>query len=81
YEAVAAFQEYYQEMLEVVTQYEYPDESCAGGKYIFDEVKEKMKIDEVLLGEMWKYIPQVLGKRVQKHAEKMILECRKNLEK
>jgi len=39
-----------------------------------------MKIDEGLLGEMWKYVPQVLGKRAQKHAEEMILECRKNLE-
>lgn len=79
YEAVAAFQEYYQEMLEIVRQYEYPDASCAGGKYVFDDVKERTKIDEGLLGEMWKYIPQVLGKRVQEHAKKMILECREHL--
>lgn len=79
YEAVAAFKENYQEMLEIVSQYEYPDVSCAGGKYIFDDVKEKMKIDEGLLEEMWKYIPQVLGKRVQEHAKKMILECREHL--
>ena len=39
-----------------------------------------MKIDEALLGEMWKYIPQIIGKRVQEHAKKMILECRENLE-
>lgn len=79
YEAVAAFKENYQEMLEIVRQYEYPDASCAGGKYVFDDVKERMKIDEGLLGEMWKYIPQVLGKRVQEHAKKMILECREHL--
>lgn len=79
YEAVAAFKENYQEMLEIVRQCEYPDASCAGGKYVFDDVKERMKIDEGLLGEMWKYIPQVLGKRVQEHAKKMILECREHL--
>lgn len=80
YETAAAFKQYYSEILELVSQYEYPDASCAGGKYIFDDVKEKMKIDEGLLGEMWKYVPQVLGKRAQKHAEEMILECWKNLE-
>lgn len=79
YEAVTAFEHYYPEILEIVRQYEYPDESCAGGKYIFNEVKEQLQIDEALLGELWEYIPQILGKRVQEHAKKMLVECREKL--
>ncbi len=79
YEAVTAFEHYYPEILEIVRQYEYPDESCAGGKYIFNEVKEQLQIDEALLGELWEYIPRILGKRVQEHAKKMLVECREKL--
>lgn len=76
YEALLVFRENYQDILRIVCDYEYKSNCSSGGGFIADAIREKLGIDENLLGEMWRYIPLELSKGTQKKAAAIVRDCK-----
>ena len=81
YEGIIFFRQHYSEILKIVCDYEFPDRNTGGGGYIADAIKEKLKIDDEMLAEIWQYIPLEITKREQDKAEKICGISRNVLQK
>lgn len=80
YDALLAFRENYPHILQIVCNYEYKSNYSSGGGEIADAIREKLGIDDVLLGEMWSYIPLELSKGTQEKARAIVQDCKEYFE-
>lgn len=72
YQAILTFGKYYQEIINLVATYEFPDKNVSGGWYIIKEMVEKLGIDEETAERMMEYLPQILLPRYQRKAKEIL---------
>lgn len=72
YQAILTLGKYYQEIINLVATYEFPDKNVSGGWYIIKEMVEKLGIDEETAERMMEYLPQILLPRYQRKAKEIL---------
>lgn len=72
YQTILSFGKYYQEIINLVATYEFPDKNVSGGWYIINEMVKKLGIDEETAERMMEYIPQILLPRYQRKAKEIL---------
>lgn len=72
YQTILTFGKYYQEIINLVATYEFPDKNVSGGGYIINEMLEKLGIDEETAKRIMEYLPQILLPRYQRKAKEFL---------
>ena len=72
YQTILTFGKYYQEIINLVATYEFPDKNVSGGSYIINEMVEKLGIDEETAERMMEHLPQIILPRYQRKAKEFL---------